>query len=46
MDIEEKKPTGQNVAYLRVSTVEQHLDRQRAALWRCQVRFIKCAKMH
>lgn len=32
MDIEEKKPTGQNVAYLRVSTVEQHLDRQRAAL--------------
>lgn len=37
MDIEEKKPTGQNVAYLRVSTVEQHLDRQRAALEKYQI---------
>ena len=33
----EKKPTGQNVAYLRVSTVEQHLDRQRAALEKYQI---------
>lgn len=29
---EKKVPTGQNVAYMRVSTVEQHLDRQEAAL--------------
>lgn len=36
--LEEKKaPVGQNIAYMRVSTVEQHLDRQKEALEKYQI---------
>lgn len=34
---EKKAPVGQNIAYMRVSTIEQHLDRQKAALEKYQI---------
>lgn len=34
---DKKAPVGQNIAYMRVSTIEQHLDRQKAALEKYQI---------